>query len=214
MSLYEITNPNNVNKNVDLYVNNIRCNNLNASGANITCDYLTTNNTVHIGASGLSASGVGLTVENGGIELVYGSINNNYCCQITKFAAQAITSGSFVKITGLQSSNTYGFNNTLGTMADNSTSEIVIRKTGKYFVSMILYGDIGTTIFEMQPGLNGSVLQINADTRNQGYQSKFFCFLDLTVNDRLSMYCAVATNGNVSGAASYQGAYINATLIN
>jgi hypothetical protein len=218
MSLYEITNPNNSNKNVDLYVNDIRCNNLNASGANITCDYLTANNTVSILASGLANTGNALTVSRGGINLAYGAINNNYCCQITKFASQIITSGAYRKITGMASSNTYGFNNTLANMADNTNSQITIQRTGVYYIRIQCYNQVAATSgCTMVIGIDGSYsdtvfVQDPQSTSDWCLTGDFIRYL--TAGQTVQMYAGVASTGQLGGSSSYQGFYLYVGLIN
>lgn len=259
MSLYEITN-NFGNRNVNLYVNDIFCNNLtplsidcvngeidfltntiittglvntlsiqnasgdirvqsglNASGSSITCDYLSTNNTVYIGASGVSDTGTGLQVAHGGIDLSYGSINNNYCCQLTKFATQLINSGVYTKITGLASSNTYGFNNQLGTMADNPNSQIVIQKTGLYHIRAQCYNELAVTSgVTLVFGVNGSYDDFVFGQSQQILPSDctvIETYRRFTAGNTIQMFVGVPSSGNLGGVAAYQGFYLYAGLI-
>jgi len=259
MSLYEITN-NFGNKNVDLYVNDIHCNNLtpltidcvngtinfltsdvvstgivntiaienasgdirvqsglNASGSSITCDYLSTNNTVAILADGVIDGGTGLQVLHGGIDMSRGAINNNYCCQMTKFASQTIASGAYRKITGLLSSNTYGFNNRLANMADNTNSQITIQRTGKYFIRIQCYNVIAATGgCTMVLGVDGTYS--DAVFIQDPQTTTDWCLVgdfvrSFTAGQTVQMYIGVASSGNVGGAANYQGFYLYVGLI-
>lgn len=142
-----------------------------------------------------------------------GAINNNYICQITKFAVQSITFGIYTKVTSLSSSNTSGFNNLLTNM-DNGTSDIKIRRAGKYRLVGRAYFETGTSNGSIVFGKNGTYWDDVFNAVSQGYQCYIETVANLALNDLISLYVAVGVSGNVGGTANYKGIYLRAELIN
>lgn len=144
---------------------------------------------------------------------VGGAVNNNYICQLTKFATQAISPGIYTKVTSLSSSNTHGFNNLLANM-DNATSDIKIIRAGKYRLVGRAYFEVGVGTGSVIFGKNGAYWDDIFQSVSEGFQGTIETVTTLAANDLISLYVAVGSPGFVGGVANYKGIYLRAELIN
>jgi len=144
---------------------------------------------------------------------VTGGINNNHCCQLTRFNFQSIFSfGVYTKITGLSSSNSKGFNN-LNANMDNGTSDIKITRAGKYRLVGRVWFEFGTTYGAICFGKNGSFFEEVVNAAQEGNQAYIEFVTTLAVNDLISLYAFVDTPGDIGGTANKKGSYLRVELL-
>jgi len=187
------------------------------TGTNTVNGYLTVNNTVSILADSVSDTGTALQISKGGIDLTRGAINNNYCCQMMKLSGQAISSGVYTKITGLNVTGTIAFDNRLTGMADVANSQILIQKTGKYFIRAQCYGELAANSgHTLILGINNVFYDTTFAQDPQAlasWCSQITHIRNLTAGDTVQIYAAVNSGGNLGGSAPYQGFYLYVGLI-
>jgi len=188
------------------------------TGNNTINGYLTVGNTVSILATGVSDTGTALQISKGGIDLVRGAINNNYCCQMTNNSEIPVTN-AFTKITGLSNGNGYGFDNALSNMCDVTNSEIQIQYAGIYLIHARLNApNDGKTIAALTLDENyGQPITFkyhNANSFNTDQVIEMNVLKYLTVGQTIQLYAANDNFANIGGASEVLTTYLSAVLLN